>query len=174
MRLTPVMQRYIVHWGEMGSLGALIALSHRFTPSSISHRSPCTPTRSPKPWGYRALEREHGPERAAVLGSHPGHPHLGDRRDFFSPHTIRGKSDPDRRRGRKRREIDPTLAFLRDCAVALQKDSETPPEVRERIVAQMEFFRDPHVWYDSIKSLPRKTLLKMMRLGQKIAKVIGE
>jgi hypothetical protein len=29
-------------------------------------------------------------------------------------------------------------------------------------------------WYDSIKSLPRKTLLKMMRLGQKIAKVIGE
>jgi hypothetical protein len=28
--------------------------------------------------------------------------------------------------------------------------------------------------YDSVKNLPRKTLLKMMRLGQKIAKVIGE
>jgi DNA-binding transcriptional regulator GbsR (MarR family) len=76
--------------------------------------------------------------------------------------------------GRKRREIDPTLAFLRDCATTLQKDSETPPEVRERIVAQMEFFETLTVWYDSIKNLPRKTLMKMMRLGQKIAKVIGE
>jgi hypothetical protein len=63
---------------------------------------------------------------------------LGDRRDFFlAPHdpweVIRIVVE-----GRKRREIDPTLAFLRDCAVTLQKDSETPPEVRERIVAQME------------------------------------
>lgn len=99
---------------------------------------------------------------------------LGDRRDsFLAPHdpweVIRIVVE-----GRKRREIDPTLAFLRDCATALQKDSETPPEVRERIVAQMEFFETLTVWYDSIKNLPRKTLMKMMRLGQKIAKVIGE
>lgn len=71
--------------------------------------------------------------------------------------------------GRKRREIDPTVALLRECAVALQKDTETPPEVRDRIVAQMEFFETLTDWYDSIKNLPRKTLLKMMRLGQKIA-----
>ena len=38
----------------------------------------------------------------------------------------------------------------------------------------MEFFETLTVWYDSIKNLPRKTLLKMKRLGQKIAKVIGE
>jgi hypothetical protein len=29
-------------------------------------------------------------------------------------------------------------------------------------------------WYESINGLPRKTLLKMMRLGQRIAKVIGD
>jgi DNA-binding transcriptional regulator GbsR (MarR family) len=99
---------------------------------------------------------------------------LGDRRDFFTaPH------DPWEViqivvEGRKRREIDPTVALLRECAVALQKDTETPPEVRDRIVAQMEFFETLTDWYDSIKNLPRKTLLKMMRLGQRIAKVIGE
>jgi hypothetical protein len=56
----------------------------------------------------------------------------------------------------------------------LETDSETPPQVRERIVAQLDFFQTLTTWYDSIKVLPRKTLLKMMRLGQKIAKVIGE
>jgi DNA-binding transcriptional regulator GbsR (MarR family) len=76
--------------------------------------------------------------------------------------------------GRKRREIDPTLTFLRDCVTELEGDSETPAEVRERIAGQLEFLETVTHWYDSIKSMPRKTLLKMMRLGQKIAKVIGE
>jgi DNA-binding transcriptional regulator GbsR (MarR family) len=121
------------------------------------------------------------PDSDEVYGHFPGQSELtqvthtlGDRRDFFlAPHdpweVIRIVVE-----GRKRREIDPTLAFLRDCATTLQKDSETPPEVRERIVAQMEFFETLTVWYDSIKNLPRKTLMKMMRLGQKIVKVIGE
>jgi DNA-binding transcriptional regulator GbsR (MarR family) len=76
--------------------------------------------------------------------------------------------------GRKRREIDPTLAFLRDCVAEMASDAETPAEVRERIAGQLEFLETLTRWYDSIKGMPRKTLLKMMRLGQKIAKVIGE
>jgi DNA-binding transcriptional regulator GbsR (MarR family) len=76
--------------------------------------------------------------------------------------------------GRKRREIDPTLVFLRDCVTEMENDTETPVEVRERIAGQLEFLETLTRWYDSIKSMPRKTLLKMMRLGQKIAKVIGE
>jgi hypothetical protein len=56
----------------------------------------------------------------------------------------------------------------------LETDTDTPREVRDRIVAQMEFCETLTVWYDSIKTLPRKTLMKMMRLGQKIARVIGE
>ena len=56
----------------------------------------------------------------------------------------------------------------------LESDSETPAEVRERIAGQLEFLETMKRWYDSIKGMPRKTLLKMMRLGQKIAKVIGE
>ena len=79
---------------------------------------------------------------------------LGDRRDFFTaPH------DPWEVvqivvEGRKRREIDPTVALLRECAVALQKDTETPREVRDRIVAQMEFF---------------ETLDRLVRLDQESA-----
>ena len=56
----------------------------------------------------------------------------------------------------------------------MENDTETPAEVRERIAGQLEFLETLTRWYDSIKSMPRKTLLKMMRLGQKIAKVIGE
>jgi DNA-binding transcriptional regulator GbsR (MarR family) len=174
MRLTPVMHRYVVHWGEMGSrwgVNRSVAQIHALL--------------------YLAPQPLHADEIAETLGiarsnvsmglkellswelvqvTHT----LGDRRDFFqAPHdpweVVRTIVE-----GRKKREIDPTLTFLRDCSAALEKDTETPPQVRDRILAQMEFVETLSVWHDSIKNLPRKTLLKMMRLGQKIAKVIGE
>jgi hypothetical protein len=63
---------------------------------------------------------------------------------------------------------------LRECVAQLKTDSETPASVRDRLTGQLEFLETVTSWYDSIKTLPRKTLLKMMRLGHRIAKVIGE
>ena len=76
--------------------------------------------------------------------------------------------------GRKKREIDPTLAALRECAAQLEKDRETPAAVRERIVTQLEFLETVTRWFDAMKRMPRKTLLKLMRMGERIAKVIGD
>lgn len=174
MRLTPVMHRYIVHWGEMGSrwgVNRSVSQIHALL--------------------YLAPMPLHADEIAETLGIarsnvsvgikellawdlvHVTHT-LGDRRDFFVAQRDPWEVIRVIVEGRKRREIDPTLAFLRDCVTELQNDSETPAEVRERIAGQLEFLETLTRWYDSIKGLPRKTLLKMMRLGQKIAKVIGE
>lgn len=174
MKLTPVMHRYIVHWGEMGTrwgINRSVAQIHALL--------------------YLAPAALHADEIAETLGIarsnvsvglkellawqlvHVTHT-LGDRRDYFAAEKDPWEVVRVIVEGRKRREIDPTLAFLRDCVDAFDKDGETPPEVRERIAAQLEFIETLTRWYDSIKGLPRKTLLKMMRLGQKIAKVIGE
>ena len=99
---------------------------------------------------------------------------LGDRRDFFTAQHDTWEVIRVIMEGRKRREIDPTLAALRECAALLKTDRDTPAAVRERIVTQLEFLETVTRWYDSVKRLPRKTLLKMMRMGERIAKVIGE
>lgn len=174
MKLTPVMHRYIVHWGEMGArwgINRSVAQIHALL--------------------YLAPVALHADEIAETLGIarsnvsvgikellawdlvHVTHT-LGDRRDFFVAQKDPWEVIRVIVEGRKRREIDPTLAFLRECVAELEGDRETPPEVRERIAGQLEFMETLTHWYDSIKVLPRKTLLKMMKLGQKIAKVIGE
>jgi len=99
---------------------------------------------------------------------------LGDRRDFFTAQHDTWEVIRVIMEGRKRRELDPTLAALRECAAQLEKDKETPAAVRDRILTQLEFLETLTRWYDSVKRLPRKTLLKMMRMGERIAKVIGE
>jgi DNA-binding transcriptional regulator GbsR (MarR family) len=174
MRLTPVMQKYIVHWGEMGSrwgMNRSVAQIHALL--------------------YLSAEGLHADEIAETLGiarsnvsvgikeligwglvqiTHS----LGDRRDFFVAQHDPWEVIRVIIEGRKRREIDPTVAVLRDCVEQLKTESETPANVRERLIGQLEFLETVTTWYDSIKTLPRKTLLKMMRLGHRIAKIIGE
>lgn len=76
--------------------------------------------------------------------------------------------------GRKRRELDPTISFLKECTAELASDRDTPTYVKDQIAGQLEFMETLMGWYESVRSLPRKTLLKMMRMGQLIGKVIGE
>jgi DNA-binding transcriptional regulator GbsR (MarR family) len=174
MRLTPVMQRYIVHWGEMGSrwgLNRSVAQIHALL--------------------YLSAEPLHADEIAATLGIARSNVSvglkellswnlvhvtqtLGDRRDFFLAQHDPWEVVRVIVEGRKRRELDPTINFLKDCVKELESSSETPSHVKQQITGQLEFMETMMDWYDSIKGLPRKTLLKMMRMGQRIAKVIGD
>jgi DNA-binding transcriptional regulator GbsR (MarR family) len=174
MRLTPVMQRYVVHWGEMGSrwgLNRSVAQIHALL------------YLSPQPLHADEIAETLGVARSNVSVGlrelvswdlvHVTHT-LGDRRDYFVAQRDPWEVVRVIIEGRKRRELDPTVGFLKECAAALEKDDETPPHVRGQIVGQLEFLETLLGWYDSIKALPRKTLLKMMRMGQRIAKVIGD
>lgn len=174
MRLTSVMQRYIVHWGEMGTrwgINRSVAQIHALL--------------------YLSSEPIHADEIAETLGIarsnvsvglkelvtwkliHVTHT-LGDRRDFFVAQRDPWEVVRVIVAGRKQRELDPTVEFLKECASELKSDTETPRHVQKQILGQLEFMETLMGWYDSIVGLPQKTLIKMMRMGQKIAKFLGD
>ena len=98
---------------------------------------------------------------------------LGDRRDHFE-----GKKDvweivTTIADGRKKREIDPTIAFLKECSKQLKNDKQTPKEVKERIESILEFTDEVSKWYEKIKIMPRTTILKVIRLGSKLSKMVN-
>ena len=165
MHLTDTMQRYIVHWGEMGSrwgMNRSVAQIHALLYLS---EKPLNADEIGETLGIARSNVSTGLKELATWELVQVTHVLGDRRDSSRPSTtpevIRDH------RGRKRREIDPTLAALRECAAQLRNDKETPDAVRERIVTQLEFLETMTRWYDSVKRLPRKTLLKMMRMGER-------
>jgi DNA-binding transcriptional regulator GbsR (MarR family) len=174
MHLTDTMQRYVVHWGEMGSrwgMNRSVAQIHALLYLS---ENPLHADEIGETLGIARSNVSTGlKELAAWDLVHVTHV-LGDRRDFFSAQQDTWEVIRAIMEGRKRREIDPTLAALRECAAQLEKDRETPAAIRERIVNQLEFLETVTRWFDAMKRVPRKTLLKMMRLGERIAKVIGE
>ena len=174
MHLTDTMRRYIVHWGEMGSRWGMNRSVAQIHALLYPLREAAARRRDRRNARHRALQRQHGPQGAARLG--PGARHPRARR---SPRLLQAQQDTWEviraiMEGRKQREIDPTLAALRECAAQLEKDRETPAAVRERIVTQLEFLETVTRWFDAMKRVPRKTLLKLMRMGERIAKVIGD
>ena len=173
MKLTSVMQRYIVHWGEMGTrwgVNRSVAQIHAllFLSPEPLHADEISDTlgiaRSNVSVGLKELATWKLVHVTQVLG---------DRRDYFRAEQDTWEMIRTVVEGRKRRELDPTIAALRECQALLAGDSDTPEAVRKRIVGQLEFLESLSHWYERIGTLPRATLIKMMRLGEKIAKVIG-
>jgi DNA-binding transcriptional regulator GbsR (MarR family) len=72
---------------------------------------------------------------------------------------------------RKKREIDPTIEVLRECAEASAKDKD--PTTHERLVAMRDFFQTMSGWYDQIDALPTPAVIQFIKLGGKVRKLLG-
>ena len=97
---------------------------------------------------------------------------MSDRRDHFAT-----RSDPwdmlvTIMEQRKRREIEPTLHFLRECARELENDRETPKEAKVRIENMLGFLTNVTTWFEQMLALPKATVMTLMKLGAKIASFV--
>lgn len=173
MKLTPTMQRFVIHWGEMGTrwgvnrsvaqIHALLYLAPEPLPADeiaetlgIARSNVSNSLKELQSWELVSLAHV-----------------LGDRRDHFQAKRDVWEILTTIANGRKRREIDPTVAFLKECVEELHKGDGTPKDVGERIESMLEFTQEATNWYEQISRLPRATLVKLMRMGAKVGRMIA-
>lgn len=170
MKLTPVMEKYILHWGEMGTrwgvnrsvaqIHSLLYLAARpLTADEIAETlgmarsNVSTSLKELQSWGLVRLL------------------HLkGDRRDHFEALSDLWETFFAIVENRKRRELDPTLSVLRDCCLDCADDQETALETKQRIVAAMEFLEMLLAWYEQVRRLPHAVLIRI--LGAKFESIL--
>lgn len=173
MKLTEVMEKYILHWGEMGTrwgvnrtvaqIHALLFLSEKpLNAEEISET--LNVARSNVSTSLKELQSWN-----LVKISHV----MGDRRDHFETMKDPWELFNVIIDGRKRRELDPTISMLRECVLNSENDKATNPMVKARIKEVLEFTETLSTWYDQIRSLPRPTLIKLIKLGAKVTNFIG-
>lgn len=165
------MQRFILHWGEMGNrwgvnrsvaqIHALLFLAEK--PLSAEEiASTLSIARSNVSNSLKELQNWE-----LVTISHV----LGDRKDHFEAKKDIWEILTVVLDGRKRREIDPAIAILQQCAT--EDDGETPTVVTNRMNSMLEFLTEANQWYEQTRQIPRPTLQKLMRMGAKISKVVA-
>ena len=174
MRMTPAVEKYVLHWGEMGTrwgtnrtvaqIQALLYLSPKPLRAdeivellSVARSNVSTSIRELQ--SYRLVRMTHV---------------LGDRRDYFeSLHDVWELFRVIIEQ-RKQRELNPTLTMLRGCASEVDNEEETDPITKERIRNMLEFVDSTSQWYEEISGVPTATLTKLMAMGKRITKLVSK
>src|SRR5271170_201621 len=140
MPLTPVQQKFVLHWGEMGTrwginrtvaqIHALVFISPRplhaeeiVDALGVARSNVSTSLKELQGWGIVKMVHV-----------------MGDKRDHFESmkdvwEMFRVVLDE-----RKRREIDPTLLMLRECIAEADAQKDKDGYTRERLQALCDFF----------------------------------
>jgi len=172
MQLSPAIEKYVLHWGEMGTrwgtnrtvaqIQALLYLSPQplradqiVDALSIARSNVSTSIRELQSYGL-------------VRMTHV----LGDRRDYFE--SLHDVWDLFRViiEQRKQREMNPTLSMLRTTAREVLEEEQTDAITKQRIQNMLEFMETTSEWYEQIRDIPTPTLTKLMQLGKSITRLV--
>lgn len=172
MQLSPAVERYVLHWGEMGTrwgtnrtvaqVHALLYLSPEplradqiVDALSVARSNVSTSIRELQ--GFGLVKMTHV---------------LGDRRDYFeSLHDVWELFRVILEQ-RKQRELNPTLSMLRTATEEVEQEADTHPVIKERMRNMLTFVETTNEWYEQIQDVPTSTLTKLMKLGKGITKLV--
>jgi DNA-binding transcriptional regulator GbsR (MarR family) len=172
MQLTPAVEKYVLHWGEMGTRWGTNRTVAQI--QALLYLSP-QPMRADEICELLSVARSHVSTSIRELQSYGlvRMTHiLGDRRDYFE--SIHDVWELFRViiEQRKQRELNPTLSMLRSCAAEVETETDTDPVTRERIRNMLEFVESTSDWYEQIRDIPTSTLTKLMKLGSGITRLV--
>jgi DNA-binding transcriptional regulator GbsR (MarR family) len=173
MPLQPVEQKFILHWGEMGTrwgINRTVAQVHALL------------FLSPKPLNAEEISATLSVARSNVSTSlrelqgwgivHIVHL-LGDRRDHFESTKDVWEIFRIVAEERKRREIDPTLRVLQDCVAELKAPSAGNAYTRARLEEMLDFLTTTSGLFEELVHMPVSGLKGMARLRGKLKSLFG-
>ncbi|MDH6159439.1 MULTISPECIES: MarR family transcriptional regulator [unclassified Janthinobacterium] len=173
MELSPTTQKYILHWGEMGTrwgvnrsvaqIHALLFLANEALTAediaaslNVARSNVSNSLKELQSWGLVRITHV-----------------LKDRRDHFVALQDVWAIFRVIMEERKRREIDPTLTVLRECAIEGEQDAAIAPETLARMGEVLAFLEMLSSTYSDYKNLPPATLQHMLSMGGKVAKFLS-
>ncbi len=171
MNLTPLVQSFVLHFGEMGSrwginrtvgqIYALLFVSAR--PLNADEIAEALAfSRSNVSMGLKELESW----RLVRLLHQPG-----DRREYFSAPEDVWAIFRTLAEERRKREVDPTLTMLRD-ALLVQPDNEPDRHAQKRMASMHELIELSTSWFADVQKLDERTLRQLMKLGSAAQKLL--
>ena len=169
--LSPVQEKFILHWGEMGTrwgINRTVAQVHALLyiwseplnaeeirlALSVARSNVSNSLKELNGWGLlRTIQK------------------LGDRKDHFA--TLDDPWEMFRIVGneRKRREMDPTAAMLAECLAEQKKARKEDLHTEQRLFDMKDFFDETMGCFDKLNALPTSTLRKLTKMTDKVLKL---
>ena len=170
--LSPVAQKFILHWGEMGTrwgvnrtvaqVHALLFLSPRPLHAEEIART-LSVARSNVSTSLRELQGWRIVRAVSVFGDR--RQHFESMKDLWEMFRVILEE-------RKRREIDPTVAVLRECVAEAGNGGPREAYTRERLAAMLDFISTMSALYDEFCNLPPAAARRLIKLRGRVRKLL--
>jgi DNA-binding transcriptional regulator GbsR (MarR family) len=172
--LSPVAQKFILHWGEMGTrwginrtvaqIHALLFLSPRpLTAEEIAET--LSVARSNVSTSLRELQGWRIVRGVSVFGDR--RQHFEAMKDLWEMFRVISEE-------RKRREFDPTVEVVRECVAEAKKTGSVDAYARERMEELLEFIVTMSGLFDELRTLSPTTIKGMAKLRGGIRKLLHD
>lgn len=172
-QLSPVQQKFVLHWGEMGSrwgvnrtvaqIHALLFISEKplnaeeiVAVLGVARSNVSSSLKELQGWGI--VKRVHV---------------MGDSRDHFASlkdvwEMFRVVLDE-----RKKREFDPTAQLIQECIAEAEQDKKNDAYTTQRLRDLADFFQTTGSWYQQVRGWPASALTKFLQVSDKIKKLLS-
>ena len=165
MKLSPASEKFVLHWGEMGArwgvnrtqgqIHALLYLAERPLNAeeiaetlSVARSNVSTSLKELQGWGLVKITHT-----------------MGDRRDHFVGIQDVWEIFLLILEGRRKREIDPTVSVMRDCAREAQASGDP---VKDKLSAMLDFLDLMLDGYEQVKQIPPQALLQLVKMAKQM------
>src|SRR5712692_11614408 len=172
--LSPVQERFVLHWGEMGTrwginrtvaqIHALLYLSPEPLHAediarllSVARSNVSSSLRELQSWGIVRIAHV-----------------LGDRRDHFESLKDVWQMFQIILEERKRREVDPTMRVLQQCVAELEKGGAPDAYTRERLLSMLEFLTTAMALYEEAHRMPPGAMRGLAKWRGKMRKLLSK
>lgn len=170
--LTLAQQKFVLHWGEMGTrwginrtvaqVHALLFISPEPLPAEeiarlleIARSNVSTSLRELQNWRLARVVHQKG-----------------DRRDFFETEHDVYEMFRIILEERRKREIEPTLALLRECVAEAERERPVNATTQTRLRALLEGFELATTWHSQMRDIPSAVAVRIARLGTRVLRLI--
>ena len=172
MELTPVQQKFILHWGEMATrwgINRTVAQVHALlflSPNPLHAEEIASTLGVARSHVSNSLRELQGWRIVRVTHI------LGDRRDHFESMKDVWEMFRIIVEERKKREADPTLGMLREVVADARTSKAADAYTRERLEEMLQFFETMTGWLEQMRKLPTPAVIRMVKLGDKVSKIL--
>jgi DNA-binding transcriptional regulator GbsR (MarR family) len=171
-KLPAVVQRFILHWGDMGDEWGVNRSVSQIHGLLYLSETPMTAEDIADALGMARSNVSNSIKELLAWNLIQRVPIMGDRRDHFEAETDIWEVAVRIAAGRKEREIDPAIAALRACVTDAADDPTISPVASRRLKEMLVFTELVERWYTQMLKVPRPRLIALIKLGEKIVSLL--
>ncbi len=171
--LPEAVQRFILHWGDMGTTWGVNRTVAQIHALLFIMEAPLNAEQITECLGVARSNVSNSLKELLGFKTIRRVPVAGDRRDYFTAETDVWEVAKRIAAVRKAREIDPALETLTYCLKVAEGDGGVSDEQRKRLQDMQDFTATMDRWYGQMQTLPTSTLTKLIGMGDRVVGLLN-